>query len=147
MSTIPPTLPKTLYPRPRRRIRIFLALLIFFGGMVCGAGLTVIIAVHRISSAIHHPEEVPARLTRYLTRRLDLSADQSEKVESLIAARQAHLQSIRRDVQPRVRMELDGLRQEIGDVLRPDQKAKWDNIFDEAIDRWMPPPPPATQPF
>ena len=147
MSVTPPNLPVTLPPRRRRGLRIFLALMIFIGGMVCGGGLTVIVAVHRIREAVHHPEEVPARLTRYLTRRLDLSADQSDQIENLIAGRQAHLQAIRRDVQPRVRMELNGLRQDIGDVLTPEQRSKWDDIFDEAVDRWMPPLPPSTQPF
>jgi len=149
MSAIPPM---TL--RPRRWPRIVAALLIFFGGMVCGAGLTVIVAVRNFHHTIHHPEEVPARLTRYLTRRLDLTSDQAEKVESLIARRQEDLQAIRREAQPRVAAELAALREEIGQVLTPDQREKWDDIFDEAIDRWMPPPPPppsplspSTQPF
>ncbi len=141
MSAIPPML-----PRRRRWPRVVAAMLIFFSGMVCGGGLTVIVAVRNIRHAIHHPEEVPARLTRYLTRRLDLSSDQAEQVEGLIAQRQAHLQAIRRETQPRVAAELSALREEIGQVLTPDQRAKWDDIFDEAIDRWMPPPPPATQP-
>jgi hypothetical protein len=141
MSTIPPTL-----PRRRRWPRVVAALLIFLGGMVCGGGLTVIVAVRNIRHAMHHPEEVPARLTRYLTRRLDLSSDQAGQVENLIARRQTHLQAIRRETQPRVAAELAGLREEIGQVLTPEQRAKWDGIFDEAIDRWMPPPPPpATQ--
>jgi hypothetical protein len=53
-----------------------------------------------------------------------------------------------------VAAELAALREEIGQVLTPDQREKWDDIFDEAIDRWMPPPPPppsplspSTQPF
>jgi hypothetical protein len=146
MSAIPP-LPQSIPTRPRRWPRIVAALLIFFGGMVCGGGLTVIVAVRNIRHAIHHPEEVPARITRYLTRRLDLSPDQAEQIEGLIAQRQAHLQAIRRETQPRVAAELSGLREEIGQVLTPEQRAKWDDIFDDAVDRWMPPPPPpATQP-
>ena len=150
MSAIPP-LPTTIPPRPRRWVRVVAALLIFLGGMVCGGGLTVIVAVRNIRHAIHHPEEVPARITRYLTRRLDLTSDQAEQVEALIARRQANLQAIRRDAQPRVESELSALHAEIGQVLTPDQRAKWDDIFDEAVDRWMPPPPPpsdaSTQPF
>jgi hypothetical protein len=45
------------------------------------------------------------------------------------------LQAIRRETQPRVAAELAGLREEIGQVLTPEQRAKWDGIFDEAIDR------------
>ena len=135
----------TIPPRPRRWLRILASLLIFGAGMICGGGLTIVVAVHRITQAIHHPEEAPARITKYLTRRLDLNPDQAEKVEQLIAARQAHLQAIRREVQPRVESELNELKAEVNQILTPDQHVKWDQIFDEALDRWLPPPPPATK--
>jgi Spy/CpxP family protein refolding chaperone len=149
MSNLPPALPQTYPARPRRWVRIFAALLIFFGGMVCGGGLAVIVAVRNIRHAIHHPEEVPGRITRYLTRRLDLTADQADQVERDIAECQMHLQAIRRENQPRVSAELLLLRQRVAQVLTPEQRSKWDDIFDDAIDRWMPPPPPppSTQPF
>ena len=147
MST-PPALPTTIPARPRRWLRIVAALIIFFGGMICGGGLTVIVAVRNIRHYVHHPEEVPARITKYLTRRLDLSGDQADTVQHLIAKHQANLQAIRREVHPRVTMELSTLHNEIADVLTPDQRDKWDEIYDEALDRWLPPPPPpATQPF
>jgi hypothetical protein len=44
-------------------------------------------------------------------------------------------------------MELSQLHNEITEVLTPDQRDKWDAIYDEALERWMPPPPPTTQPF
>jgi hypothetical protein len=149
MSTSP-ALPPALPAARRRWVRIVVALFIFFAGAIFGCGLTVIVAVHNIRHAMHHPEEVPARITRYLTRRLDLSPDQADKVQLLIARHQSHLQAIRRETQPRVAVELSGLRQEIGDLLSPQQKSKWDDIFNEAVDRWLPPPPPpppTTQPF
>lgn len=147
MTAIPP-LPTTLNPRPRRWLRVVAALLIFIGGMVCGGGLTVIVAVRDIRHAMRHPEEVPPRITRYLTHRLDLSPDQADQIERLIAEHQAHFQAIRRETQPRVSAELSELREQISEVLTPEQRAKWDDIFDEAVERWMPPPPPApvTQP-
>jgi len=145
MSNIPP-LPMTIPARPRRWVRVLVALLIFIGGMVCGGGLTIIGAVERIHHAIHHPEEVPGRITRYLTRRLDLSDDQSHQIEQIIREHQKNLQEIRRGVQPRVEAELELLRRDISRVLTPEQRDKWDDIFDDALDRWMPPPPPASPP-
>jgi len=145
MSNIPP-LPMTIPPRPRRWVRILVALLIFVGGMVCGGGLTIIGAVERIHHAIHHPEEVPGRITHYLKRRLDLSDDQTQQVEQIIREHQKNLQEIRRGVQPRVEAELELLRQDISQVLTPEQRDKWDDIFDDAVDRWMPPPPPPASP-
>jgi hypothetical protein len=147
MSNIPPLPTTTIPPRPRRWLRLVAAFIIFIGGMVCGGGITVIVAVRNIHYYVHHPEAVPARITKYLARRLDLSTDQATAVEHLIAVHQQKLQAIRQEVHPRVAMELSSLRAEVSNVLTPDQRDKWDEIYDEAIDKWFPPPPaPATQP-
>jgi hypothetical protein len=147
MSNIPPLPATTIPPRPRRWLRLVAAFIIFIGGMVCGGGLTVIVAARNIHYYVHHPEEVPKRITKFLARRLDLSADQANAVERAITKHQSKLQDIRRSVHPGVMMELSALHTEISDVLTPNQKDKWDEIYDEAIDKWFPPPPPpATQP-
>ena len=139
------SLPPPMTYRPRRLLRVFAVLVIFIGGMICGGGLTYVVAVQRIRQAIHHPEQVPPRLTRYLTRQLHLSPDQSDLVLLILQQHQAQLQSIRRQTQPRVQANLEQLRGQIGEILNPDQKPRWNEIFDDAIDRWLPPPPPATQ--
>jgi hypothetical protein len=135
-------------PAPKKRRKWLAALLIFFvflAGMMVGSGLTIAVAVHRLQIAIRHPEQVPARLTAFLDKRLHLSHEQAIEVEGLIAKRQAHFQQIRRDVQPRIQSELDGLRQEVNDVLTPDQQLKWDRLYSEAVRTWLP-PAPSTQP-
>jgi hypothetical protein len=143
----PPSLPMvTIPPRPRRWLRLFAALLIFFAGMVCGSGATFVVAIRNIQRFIHHPEEVPPRITKYLKRRLDLSSGQADQIEPMIAMTQSHLQAIRRENQPRVARELSILHDQISQVLTDDQRDKWDQIYDDALDRWMPPPPPATLP-
>ncbi len=147
----PPPLPQgyTLPARrPRRWVRVLLAFVIFFGGVTVGSAGTIIVAVHRIRYIIQHPQEAPQRLTAMLRRRLDLTPDQADQVEAIIAVRQRHLQEIRRENQPRVDAELEGLRHDIDGVLDPEQRDKWDTMFDDAITRWLPPPPPlsATQP-
>jgi hypothetical protein len=140
----PPLPPGFILPprRPRRWVRVVLALVIFFGGMAVGSAATVAIAVHRIRYALHHPEEAPRRIADVLTRKLDLSPNQREEVIQLIAVRQEHLQAIRRQDQPAVQAELEGLRHDIDGVLDPEQREKWNDLFDDAIARWLPPPPP-----
>jgi len=143
----PPSLPVvTIPPRPRRWLRFFAALLIFGAGLVCGSGATVFVAVRNIQRFIHHPEEVPPRITKFLTRKLDLSSQQADEIEPMIAETQKHLQEIRRENQPRVQRELATLHDQISQVLNDEQREKWDQVYDDALDRWMPPPPPATQP-
>jgi hypothetical protein len=136
-------------PPPKKRRKWLAALLIFFvflAGMMVGSGLTIAVAVHHIQIAIRHPEEVPARLTAFLDKRLRFSHEQAVDVERLIAAHQAHLQEIRRQVQPQIQSELDGLRQEINDILTPDQQLKWDRLYSEAVRTWLPPAPATTSP-
>jgi hypothetical protein len=121
---------------------VLLALVIFFGGMVVGSAGTIVIAVHRIQHVLKHPEEAPRRLTAVLTRRLDLTSDQQVQVEAFITERQHHLQELRRENEPRIEAELEGLKHDIDGVLNPGQRDKWDDMFDDAIMRWLPPPPP-----
>jgi len=137
--------PSTANPiaTPRRRWPgILLSLVIFAGGLMVGSGLSIAIAVHHIRYGGYHPEQAPPRIAAFLARRLDLDSKQAQQVEQLIAKHQANLEAIRRDVGPRVDAEIAALRQDIAAILTPEQRSKWDRIFDEALDRWLPPPPP-----
>jgi hypothetical protein len=131
---------------PRRWLRVLLSFVIFFGGVAVGSAGTIIVAVHRIRYVLHHPEEAPRRITAMIDRKLHLSDEQRVQIEHLIAIRQEHLQQMRRENQPRVEAELEGLKHDIDGVLDPVQQDKWDTMFDDAIERWLPPPPPASQP-
>ncbi|HUO06801.1 MAG TPA: hypothetical protein VM008_00580 [Phycisphaerae bacterium] len=128
-------------PPPKNRRKWLAAILVFFvfiAGMMVGSGLTIAVAVHRLQIAFRHPEEVPARLTTFLDKRLHFSREQAIEVQRLIAKRQSRLQEIRRQVQPQIQSELDALRQEISDVLTPSQQAKWDRLYSEAVRTWLP---------
>jgi hypothetical protein len=141
-QTSPPIPPLPLPPRPRRSLTALAAILIFIAGTVCGGGVTWVVAVRHIRHAMQHPEEAPARITSFLRRRLDLSPEQSTQIERLVAEHQTHLQAIRRDTEPRIHHEMESLKQDIAQVLTPEQQLKWDRIFQEAIENWLPPPPP-----
>jgi hypothetical protein len=120
---------------------VALGLLIFVLGGVCGGGLSILYVRHRVLYAIHHPQEVPARLSRDMQRWLGLSAEETEKVRQIIARRQLALQALRRDVQPKVEGELEELRKEIASALKPEQAAKWNAWYEHVRRTWVPPPP------
>jgi uncharacterized membrane protein YhiD involved in acid resistance len=136
----------TLPPAPRRRFRWLRTLLVFIAGIVVGAALCVIFIVHRVEHAIHHPEEAPPRITRYLTRKLDLSPSQHDQVLTIIQQRQQALLALRQEIRPKLNTQLDELRIQIDGVLNPDQQAKWEKLYHDTKDRWMP-DLPATQPI
>ena len=131
----------TLPPVPRRRFRWLRTLLVFFAGIVVGGAMTVIFIVHRVEHAIHHPEDAPPRITKYLTRKLDLSPAQHDQVLSIVQQRQQSLLALRQEIRPRLNTQLEELRVEIDNVLNADQRAKWEKLYRDTKDRWLPDQP------
>jgi hypothetical protein len=131
-------------PRAGRRrwwASLLLAAAIFVSGAVVGGGLMMVGIVHRVRYAIHHPESAADRFAKRLKSKLDLTDEQAARVRSILARRQAALQTIRADVQPRVEAELDLARREISAELTPRQQPRWQAYFDDLHRQWMPPPP------
>jgi hypothetical protein len=115
------------------------SLVIFLSGVVVGGGLTLHILWKRLVVDAHRPEVVASRITNRMTRRLDLTPEQREKVAEIIKKRQEHFQRIRRRVRPRVWAELEGARQEINGVLTPEQAEKFNRHFEHVKKRWLEP--------
>ena len=109
-TTEPPPVNHGGLNAPRRRwLTVVLSLLIFAAGFVVGGGTAVITVLRTVRQNIHHPERAPARITARLRRRLDLSDEQTRKVQAIVEHRQLALMEIRRQVQPRVMAELEKL--------------------------------------
>ena len=136
----PPASLSTVPRRPRWRM-LLLATLIFVSGLIVGGGLTLIRVRHGAMWAIHHPEEAPPRIAAHLRWKLGLSDAQTQQVEQIVRKRQQALQAIRREVQPRVMIELDRVEAEIAATLDDSQRTKWHALFTKLRERWIPPPP------
>jgi hypothetical protein len=151
MTNVEPVFPANHLPEPplrrrRRWLSVTLALVIFAAGLVCGAGLTVIVVVNRLQNAIHNPEVAATQIASAIDRRLGLNDEQRQKVEAIVARRQQNLAAIRREVQPQVEAELNELRQEVAAVLDDSQREAWSQLFDRFRARWLPKlPPPANE--
>lgn len=128
---------------PKRRgrrivLRVFLALLIFAAGAVSGAGLTVIVTVHRFQQAMHHPETIPPRLAAEMKRRLKLTDMQTAQVQEILVRRQERLQKLRQQIAPEVTAQFSETHEEIAKILTPEQQEKWDAWFTVLKKRWLP---------
>lgn len=129
-------------PRRRRRwLRVLLWLIVFGSGFVAGTGMTLIGVRKGLLEAVHHPETMPKKVAQRLRRPLQLSDEQTRRVEEIIRDRQQSLQQIRIRVQPEVEAELDVIDREISQVLDDNQRAQWQKLFQQLRSTWLPPLP------
>ena len=84
---------------------------------------------------------MPRRIAAHLRFHLGLSEEQTRQVEAILHQRQAALQVIRREVQPRVMAELDQVEAEIAAVLDDSQREHWHLMFARLRNTWVPPLP------
>ena len=135
-------LPHSVRSPARGRWRhVIAAVLIFLGGGVCGAVVAGVAITHAIRHVVEHPEAAARHVTSRLASFLDLNTAQTEQVRAIIAKRHAALGDIRRDIQPRLEIELTILEQEIAEVLDERQKVKWHDHAAKFRAQWLPPLP------
>lgn len=72
-----------------------------------------------------HPEVLPVEITDTLTRRLKLTAEQSEEVLNVITYRHGRIEEVREESSPEIHSEFDLLEEEVAAVLNDRQKQRW----------------------
>ena len=133
-----PTVALPAPPRRRRWVTALLAAAIFIGGMICGAGLTAV-AIHRAArEAIRHPEVRAVRASKFLARRLSLTAEQQAQVLLIVERQQADLAALRGRIWPEVVTRLRKTEDEIAAVLTPKQQEEWRKTAAKLRENWMP---------
>ncbi len=117
---------------------VLLALLLFGTGFIAGGAVGVAGVVQRAQHNLQHPEEVPPRLTHFLTRKLKLTDAQQTQVQAILTQRQAALLALRQEVLPQVRAELDGAKADIDAVLDAQQRERWQELYAQMSAKWLP---------
>jgi hypothetical protein len=131
--------------KPGKWKSVLLGLVILCSGIIIGAGLTGVF-IHTIAqNAIRHPEIIPEHAAERMRKKLSLTEDQTRTVKRIMIGHQKNIQEIRREFQPRIDAELDGVRDEVSAVLGPEKAAKWTPKFDELRKLWLPPPAAAAR--
>ena len=123
-------------PKPRRWLVMLTALLIFISGLIVGAGGATFVIIRNAQERMRHQERIPPRIVGFLRSRLDLTDEQAAKIEQVLRERQSAFQAIRREVAPRIESELELARDKINEILTPEQRAKWEEIFSSMRRRW-----------
>lgn len=131
-------------PRPRRLwLSVLMVAIVFSSGLAIGGSVIFVVLTRHFHNVIHHPEQVPARLSNRLASRLSLSADQQARVREIIARHQEKILHIRREAQPRVEIELRGVHDDVAAVLDPVQCKEWNEMYSDFMKNWVPKLPPA----
>ena len=125
--------------RPRLRMVLF-SLALVLCGMIIGSGLTAHFIWSHVHDAFSNPEKVSERITHHLTRRLELTEEQSAQVGAIVTTRHQNLYNIREDTAPLIHDELEAMGDEIEAILTPEQSEEWLEMRDHLRDRWGGPP-------
>lgn len=97
--------------------------------IVFAAGITAGVAYERSRGSRHSSvAREPHDVIHHLARELDLDPAQQKAIAEIFARRQTEVDSTWHAVEPHVRATLDSTQQEIADVLRPDQLAKFQQM-------------------
>jgi len=112
----------------------------FVAGAAAGAGLHAWLGPR--PGPRHGPPggPPPRGLPPYL-RELDLSADQERQAEAIFERHRAAIDAVMRDSMPRIQAIDERVEEELGAILRPEQKAR----LAELRKRRPPPPPPGAR--
>lgn len=136
--------------RRRRWWGVVVLLVVFVGGLGAGVVVTLGMICYQFEHRLKHPQDIPARVTHRLQRKLGLTDQQAQQVQDILTKRQASLMAIRREIQPQVDAEMDLAQSEIEAVLSEEQAKRCRSIFHKMRRRWMrghhppphgPPPP------
>jgi hypothetical protein len=112
-------------------------LLIFFIGGAAGAGGTLLCVRQKIVSIIDEGQPAVERLAvRFLSRRLNLSADQKSEAARIAHETQQRLQVIRLRVRPEAIEIIAAGMDDLRGVLDPDQQEELDRLYTTMKRRW-----------
>jgi len=132
-SDLTPTAP------PRRRIPVYVQSFLFLlCGLVIGSGATVLLIRGAVQRMVEHPDLLPERVLQRMDSQLDLDDGQRAAIEAIVAERVAAFRAIRARVRPEIQAEFDSLREEVSEVLTPEQRKEWEARFDAIRARWQP---------
>ncbi len=101
-------------------------LVILFGGMVIGAGITFHAGQAIIFRAITPSDEMALRVTEHIARDLGLTDEQRPQVAKIVTRRVSAFKSIFMDAFPGIKEQFELLRDEVAPILTEEQKAKWE---------------------
>ncbi len=106
-------------------VQTVVLLVVFASGIGVGSVVASRYVLARMQHYRAHPEVLPVEITDTLTRRLSLTAEQSEEVLNVITHRHGRIEKVRQESSPEIHAEFDLLEEEVAAVLDDRQKQRW----------------------
>ncbi len=122
---------ESILPAPRRRwaSSLVFGIIIF----ACGAAAGVAVGVRlndpddrRPVNADGERRSYAERMTAHLTEDLDLTPEQAEKIYSILERHTEEFRDIHATISPRLKNQMDCLRDEVGECLDTRQRTLWE---------------------
>jgi hypothetical protein len=130
--------PVSAPPRRGRWLLALVLLVVFVSGGIVGGGSTDYVHRNGWMRLMRSPSEVPDRLVPMLRGKLDLSEEQTAKVDQVVRQRHREIEKLRAEVQPRIDRQIEQMQSEIDAVLDPGQRDRWHEWVQSLQHRWGP---------
>lgn len=116
---------------------------VFGSGLVVGIVLTSAFLWQRAFDPFRQPPGFAIeRIINDMRDELVLSDEQSKQLEEAFKEHHSRMETIRADVDPKMRAEFESLQKQVESILRPEQAARWNQRFGEMQKRFMRGPSP-----
>jgi len=117
--------------------RILLGVLILACGVAIGAGAGNIITKNtereRVRQSWLNPRRTQGMMAKRIEEKLDLSPEQAKQVRDIVNQRMGAVHQIIEESRPRVREQLDLMKDEVAEVLNENQAQEWRKSFERIL--------------
>lgn len=118
-------------------------MLVVFGltvGFLAGAYFTAYSIYVEAQRSARSPQNLPARLTVMIDKRLDLTNEQAQEVNRILRKRM-YVDAYESNEVFRgfIRENINKLESDVAEVLTDEQRAEWNALFEKVRESWLPP--------
>jgi hypothetical protein len=115
-----------------KTFKVWLAIgLIFIAGFAAGSVATRTVTRRTIARILSNPNQLHLLVERRLARRLQLDAEQRQKVDTILAGTQNEVKSLRLQFAPHFQGIMSNAQTQISAILTPRQQAQFDRLREE----------------
>lgn len=123
---------RTPLPKPPNTwLTLLMGAVLLVCGVVIGAGGTVLVVKNRMDQPGSAPEQFNRRLTERMTRDLDLTPEQSKQIRAVFDGHREEMKSIREGVDEQMNALRETMRDEVSEILSPEQLSQWESRVKE----------------